>query len=283
MTLTVTRPTAIVDRPVLAGIAAVSAALLMTELSLTRIFSVTMYYHFAFLAISIALFGLSASGVFVFLMRRQARRRRYTRVAFRWCAIARCDHAGRARLPGADPRRPQLLARESGVDAGHLRAGRAAVLHRRCRHLTGLRPPHRSDQRALRRRPARRGGRLPGAHPADEPAWRAWRRDDRGGAVAARCRAVRAAGRRGAASARLSIVAIAIPGAVELAGGAPFAVNDDQGPRVGPRAVQQVEFVLARRGLRPRPRRLVAQPGFHRQPSQSRSSWTSIPPPRRRS
>jgi hypothetical protein len=42
----------------------------MTELALTRIFSVTMYYHFAFLAISIALFGLSASGVFVFVTRR---------------------------------------------------------------------------------------------------------------------------------------------------------------------------------------------------------------------
>jgi hypothetical protein len=41
----------------------------MTELSLTRIFSVTMYYHFAFMAISIALFGLSASGVYVFLLR----------------------------------------------------------------------------------------------------------------------------------------------------------------------------------------------------------------------
>ena len=46
-----------------------SGSLLMTELSLTRIFSVTMYYHFAFMAISIALFGLSASGVYVFLMR----------------------------------------------------------------------------------------------------------------------------------------------------------------------------------------------------------------------
>lgn len=52
------------------GIAAVSAALLMTELALTRIFSVTMYYHFAFLAISIALFGLSASGVLVYVLRR---------------------------------------------------------------------------------------------------------------------------------------------------------------------------------------------------------------------
>ena len=54
-----------------AGVAGVSAALLMTELALTRIFSVTMYYHFAFLAISIALFGLSASGVTVYLLRRR--------------------------------------------------------------------------------------------------------------------------------------------------------------------------------------------------------------------
>jgi spermidine synthase len=59
------------NRAVIAGIAAISAALLMTELTLTRIFSVTMYHHFAFLAISIALFGLSASGVFVYVMRRR--------------------------------------------------------------------------------------------------------------------------------------------------------------------------------------------------------------------
>lgn len=59
------------DTHVIGGIAAVSAALLMTELALTRIFSVTMYYHFAFLAISIALFGLSASGVLIFVLRRR--------------------------------------------------------------------------------------------------------------------------------------------------------------------------------------------------------------------
>src|SRR5437870_9615400 len=53
----------------LLGVALISCALLMTELALTRIFSVTMYYHFAFLAISIALFGLSASGVAVYLAR----------------------------------------------------------------------------------------------------------------------------------------------------------------------------------------------------------------------
>src|SRR5690242_16975994 len=60
-----------VSRLALLGIGCVSAALLMTELALTRIFSVTMYYHFAFLAISIALFGLSASGVAVYLTRQR--------------------------------------------------------------------------------------------------------------------------------------------------------------------------------------------------------------------
>src|SRR3954463_6222432 len=70
MSYTVATQASRVDRSVLGGIAAVSAALLMTELALTRIFSVTMYYHFAFLAISIALFGLSASGVFVYVLRR---------------------------------------------------------------------------------------------------------------------------------------------------------------------------------------------------------------------
>ncbi len=59
----------------LAGVALISATLLMIELALTRIFSVVMYYHFAFLAISIALFGVSASGVFVYVMRRRLERR----------------------------------------------------------------------------------------------------------------------------------------------------------------------------------------------------------------
>jgi len=60
-----------VSRRELAGVALTSATLLMTELALTRIFSVTMYYHFAFLVISIALFGLSASGVFAYVARRR--------------------------------------------------------------------------------------------------------------------------------------------------------------------------------------------------------------------
>ncbi|HET9320784.1 MAG TPA: hypothetical protein VFO27_13450 [Bryobacteraceae bacterium] len=45
-------------------VALTTMATLLVELSLTRIFSVVFYYHFAFLAISIALFGLGAGGVF---------------------------------------------------------------------------------------------------------------------------------------------------------------------------------------------------------------------------
>ena len=69
MVSTVLPGSAATSRGVIAGIFAVCASLLMTELALTRIFSVTMYYHFAFLAISIALFGLSASSVAVYVLR----------------------------------------------------------------------------------------------------------------------------------------------------------------------------------------------------------------------
>jgi spermidine synthase len=50
------------------GTALVSLSVLMLELSLTRLFSATMYYHFAFMAISLALFGSGASGVFIYIV-----------------------------------------------------------------------------------------------------------------------------------------------------------------------------------------------------------------------
>ena len=45
------------------GVGFTTLATLILELSLTRMFSVVFYYHFAFLAISIALFGMGAGGV----------------------------------------------------------------------------------------------------------------------------------------------------------------------------------------------------------------------------
>ncbi|MBV8551511.1 MAG: hypothetical protein JOY54_09440 [Acidobacteriaceae bacterium] len=50
------------------GVAATSIATLLLELTLTRVFSVIYFYHFAFLAISIALFGLGAGGVFSYVV-----------------------------------------------------------------------------------------------------------------------------------------------------------------------------------------------------------------------
>src|SRR6204780_2999295 len=49
-------------------VALTTLATLLLELSLTRIFSVVFYYHFAFLAISIALFGLGAGGLFSYVV-----------------------------------------------------------------------------------------------------------------------------------------------------------------------------------------------------------------------
>ncbi len=45
-----------------AGIALISSATLMLELALTRVFSVQQFYHFAFMALSLALLGAGASG-----------------------------------------------------------------------------------------------------------------------------------------------------------------------------------------------------------------------------
>ncbi|MDZ4797323.1 MAG: hypothetical protein SGI92_04120 [Bryobacteraceae bacterium] len=50
------------------GVAMTTMATLILELSLTRIFSVVFYYHFAFLAISIALFGLGVGGVLSYVV-----------------------------------------------------------------------------------------------------------------------------------------------------------------------------------------------------------------------
>src|ERR1700731_802059 len=61
-------------RTLLLGIGASSFAALLLELALTRLFSVVLFYHFAFLAISIALLGLGAGGVFAYLLKNRLAR-----------------------------------------------------------------------------------------------------------------------------------------------------------------------------------------------------------------
>jgi hypothetical protein len=57
-----------------AGIGLSSFSALLLELSLTRLFSVVLFYHFAFLAISVALLGLGAGGVFAFVWKKRLNR-----------------------------------------------------------------------------------------------------------------------------------------------------------------------------------------------------------------
>jgi spermidine synthase len=64
-----------------------SFAALLLELALTRLFSVVLFYHFAFLAISIALLGLGAGGVCAYLFKDQVSRFSTRSVGSRVCLI----------------------------------------------------------------------------------------------------------------------------------------------------------------------------------------------------
>jgi spermidine synthase len=75
------------SRALLAGIALSSFAALLLELALTRLFSVVLFYHFAFLAISIALLGLGAGGVFAHLGKSWLARFETRRLVAVLCAI----------------------------------------------------------------------------------------------------------------------------------------------------------------------------------------------------
>src|SRR5579872_5699931 len=59
------------ETTLLGGLSLTSFAALLLELAVTRLFSVVLFYHFAFLAISIALLGLGAGGVFAYIANRR--------------------------------------------------------------------------------------------------------------------------------------------------------------------------------------------------------------------
>ena len=88
-TLTTPAPTSssteIPERTLLAALALTSFSALLLELALTRLFSVVLFYHFAFLAISIALLGLGAGGVFAYLLKPRLAATRTRTLAARLC------------------------------------------------------------------------------------------------------------------------------------------------------------------------------------------------------
>ncbi|MGP0017209.1 MAG: hypothetical protein ACLPHP_01470 [Candidatus Sulfotelmatobacter sp.] len=75
------------ERTLLASLALTSFAAMLLELALTRLFSVVLFYHFAFLAISIALLGLGAGGVFAYLLKARLAGMATRRLAVRLCMM----------------------------------------------------------------------------------------------------------------------------------------------------------------------------------------------------
>src|SRR6185295_6055896 len=75
------------NRAMLYGMALSSFAALLLELALTRLFSVVLFYHFAFLAISIALLGLGAGGVFAHLRKDRLARFETRALVSRLCSV----------------------------------------------------------------------------------------------------------------------------------------------------------------------------------------------------
>jgi len=75
------------DRTLLTAVALTSFAALLLELALTRLFSVVLFYHFAFLAISIALLGLGAGGVFAYIARPWLRQFETRNLAAQLCTM----------------------------------------------------------------------------------------------------------------------------------------------------------------------------------------------------
>src|SRR5258708_37425260 len=56
-------------RAVMIAVALVSFSSLLLELAMTRLFSLVLFYHFAFFAISVALLGMGSGGVFAHVRR----------------------------------------------------------------------------------------------------------------------------------------------------------------------------------------------------------------------
>jgi spermidine synthase len=75
------------ETTLLAGLGLSSFATLLLELALTRLFSVILFYHFAFLAISIALLGLGAGGVFAYVRKPQLSRNTTRTLGSRLCIL----------------------------------------------------------------------------------------------------------------------------------------------------------------------------------------------------
>ncbi|HET8890348.1 MAG TPA: hypothetical protein VFQ41_15710 [Candidatus Angelobacter sp.] len=75
------------NRAVMLAVALVSLSSLLLELALTRLFSVVLFYHFAFFAISVALLGLGSGGVFAHIRQEWLERFELRALGARLCLL----------------------------------------------------------------------------------------------------------------------------------------------------------------------------------------------------
>src|ERR1043166_2497108 len=80
-------PTETPLRSTMLAVALVSLASLLLELALTRLFSVVLFYHFAFFAFSVALLGLGSGGVFAHIRREWLERFELRTLGARLCLL----------------------------------------------------------------------------------------------------------------------------------------------------------------------------------------------------
>ena len=83
-----------------AGVAALAAAALLLESTLTRLLAVAQFYHFAFLVVSLALLGFGASGTLLSLLPRLGRIP--TRTLLSWSGLGFAAATGVAYAEGKD-------------------------------------------------------------------------------------------------------------------------------------------------------------------------------------
>ena len=152
----------------LLAVALMSFSALLLELGLTRLFSVVLFYHFAFLAISVALLGLGAGAVFACLRRQWLEKWSVSELGRGLCAlnaalIFACSRGGGSHRGFVASFVAELLAADDSLSRLC-----GSVLHHRAIVLRGVRTALIADHAALRRRSAGRIAGMPGAGTAVE-------------------------------------------------------------------------------------------------------------------
>ena len=189
-------PSAAIGRRHYAGIFLLCLGTLLLELSLTRVMSVALWYHFGFLVISTALLGFGASGVTLALWRRLrediALDRALAVLSLLFGVLAVVCFWLLQRIP-FDPFNLLNDARQFWLMPLYFLDGRAAVLLRRARARAALHARLGRGEPALRVRSARRGPRLRRDRAGDAALRRRGFRRHRGGHQPRRGRGLRLA------------------------------------------------------------------------------------------